>query len=431
MCASMTYPVNLSLSEAARRIAAGRLTAEALVSACLEKIQALEPEIRAWAHVDAKAALLRARQCDQQSARGGVHGIPFGAKDNIDSFDMPTEHGSIVYEGHRPAADASCVALARERGAILLGKTTTSEFAHVTPGATANPRDPARIPGISSSGSAAAVAAYMVPVAIGTQTGGSIIRPASYCGVIGYKATYGDFSLSGVKENTGSLDTLGFFVRDISDVAVFRAAMLGTQPTTCAEVSLADLRIGFCRTPFWDQAEDSLRSQLETAVSHLSSGKARVRDITLGEDAVQFVEALRSISAFEFSRALAHERIHHGNRLSAALRSGRMHDGLNCSYEKYVEACGIAEKFRGDLDCMSADCDVLVTPACTGEAPVGPPAKESPVFNTIWTGSHRPAVSLPVFAGPSGLPMGLQVVGHRHQDEKLIECAAAILRALG
>src|SRR5499426_3335234 len=218
----------LSASDAAACIGEGKITSEALVRSCLERIHSRESQVKAWVHLDDDFALAQARECDRSESRGAIHGVPFAAKDIMDTADLPTEYGSPIYKGNRPAADAACVALSRAAGGVLLGKTVTTEFASRSPlGNTTNPRNPAHTPGGSSSGSAAAVADFMVPLALGTQTQGSVIRPAAFCGCIGYKPSYGEVNTQGVKQNTASFDTVGLFARDVEDLARFRAALTG------------------------------------------------------------------------------------------------------------------------------------------------------------------------------------------------------------
>ncbi|HEX2646947.1 MAG TPA: amidase, partial [Candidatus Dormibacteraeota bacterium] len=221
--------LSLSARQAAREIAAGRLRAEALVSACLDRIAEREPIVGAWHYLDSEAALATARRADASEPGGPLHGVPIAVKDLIDTVDMPTGYGSAIYEGHRPAVDASCVAIARTAGAVVLGKTVTTEFACFTAGKTANPHNPAHTPGGSSSGSAAAVADLMVPLAFGTQTAGSIIRPAAYCGVVGYKPSFGLIARAGVKPLADSLDTIGMVARNVADAAFF-AGIIGGRP---------------------------------------------------------------------------------------------------------------------------------------------------------------------------------------------------------
>jgi len=247
----MPDPLTLSARDAAREIAAGRLSAEALVAACLERIAAREPVVGAWHHLDRAAALAAARCCDTSAPSGPLHGIPIAVKDLIDTVDMPTGYGSAIYEGHRPAADAACVALARAAGAIVLGKTVTTEFACFTAGKTANPHNAAHTPGGSSSGSAAAVGDGMVPLALGTQTAGSVIRPAAYCGVVGFKPSFGVIPRAGVKPLADSLDTIGTMARNVADAAFF-AGILGGRPGLRDVAQPADPpRFGLYQTPMW------------------------------------------------------------------------------------------------------------------------------------------------------------------------------------
>src|SRR5436305_2194735 len=277
----MPDPLSLSVRDAAQEIASGRLTAEALASACLDRIAAREGVVGAWHYLDRDAALAAARQRDAEPPRGPLHGIRLAVKDLIDTADMPTGYGSPIYEGHHPAADAACVALARAAGAIVLGKTVTTEFACFTAGKTANPHNPAHTPGGSSSGSAAAVAAGMVPLAFGTQTAGSVIRPASYCGVVGFKPSFGVIPRAGVKMLADSLDTIGTMARNVADAAFF-AGVLGGRPGL-RDVAMPDAapRFGLYRTPMWDEAEPSTGAALDHARAALERAGARVADIAV------------------------------------------------------------------------------------------------------------------------------------------------------
>src|SRR5262245_21911917 len=242
----------LSATEAIAAIEAGKLTAEALVRDCLGRIAEREPVVKAWAFLDPQLAIAQARAADALGG-GALRGVPIGVKDIIDTHDMPTGHNSPIFEGRRTFGDAACVALCRDANAVILGKTVTTEFANRHPGPTTNPHNPAHTPGGSSSGSAAAVADGQVPLAFGTQTGGSVIRPAAYCGVIGYKPTFGDFSRVGIKMQCHSLDTLGVMARTVEDIALMRAAVLKL-PAVRIDRSIPRPRIGFCRTPVWDDA---------------------------------------------------------------------------------------------------------------------------------------------------------------------------------
>ncbi len=275
----MNDPRSLSAREAARQIAEGKLTAEALALAYLDRITTRENVVGAWQYLDREQALAAARQRDSEPPRGPLHGVPIAVKDLIDTSDMPTTYGSPIYRAHRPAADASCVALARASGAVVLGKTVTTEFAAFAPGKTANPRNLAHTPGGSSSGSAAAVADGMAPLAFGTQTAGSVIRPASFCGCVGYKPSFGLINRAGVKPLADSLDTVGVFARTVDDAAFF-AGVLAERPALRHLVLPARApHFGFYRTPMWPEAEPATATALDLARTALEHSGAQVRRI--------------------------------------------------------------------------------------------------------------------------------------------------------
>jgi len=420
----------LSASEAAARIHEGKLTSEALVRSCLERIDARESQVKAWVHLDRDFTLAQARECDRSASRGPLHGVPFAAKDIMDTADLPTEYGSPIYKGNRPRADAACVALSRAAGGVLLGKTVTTEFASRVPlGNTTNPHNPQHTPGGSSSGSAAAVGDFMVPLAFGTQTVGSVIRPAAFCGCIGYKPSYSEVSTQGVKQNTASFDTVGLFARAVEDLALFRAALTGFAVKPLAAVQVNQLKIGFCRTMFWDRAEAYTKTLLEEAASALARAGAKVADFELGEPFTNFEAMGRRINDYEFCRALTWERQHHWELLSEFQRK-KLSAWLNISYEQYREAeAFLAERRRQLADAM-ADLDLLLTPSAPGEAPAGLGSTGDTSFNILATWTYTPCVTLPVFAGPSGLPVGIQLIGQRNQDHRLLEGAQAIYRML-
>ena len=419
----------LSASEAVDRINQGKLTSEALVRACLERIEEREPEVEAWMHLDAEYSLAQARERDHASNRGPVHGLPFAVKDIMDTADMPTGYGSPIYEGYRPRADAACVAMTRAAGGVLLGKTVTTEFASRHPGKTKNPHDPSHTPGGSSSGSAAAVGDFMAFMAFGTQTLGSVIRPASFCGCVGYKPSYGEISTEGVKENTGSFDTVGLFGRAVEDLPLFRAAVTGEPVRPLGAVSVKGLRVGLCRTPFWDRAQDYTKALVEGAAAQLAKAGAAVSDLDLGGPFADFEPMGRRVSDYEISRALSWERTHHFDLLSE-FQQGKMKDWPVVSYDEYREAEGVMAACRGYLDEASKAFDVLLTPSATGEAPEGLDNTGDTSFNILPTWTYVPCVTLPVFKGPSGLPVGLQLVGHRCQDHRLFEMSRAVHSAL-
>jgi amidase len=288
--------------EAARRIADGSLTSEALVRACLERISEREPVVRAWQHLDLDAALKIARQVDQFGS-GPLKGIPIGVKDIIDTADMPTGYGSPLYETFRPPRDAACVALARHAGALILGKTVTTEFAYFQPGRTRNPHDPARTPGGSSSGSAAAVASGMVPLAFGTQTAGSIIRPASFCGCVGYKPTFGLIDRTGVRPFADSLDTIEVFASTVQDAAFFASTIAG-RPDLRITDEVFRPRIGLTRTHAWEAAEPATATAIDEAAARLRATGLEVREVALPDRWRGLLEAQKTIMAFEAARSL-------------------------------------------------------------------------------------------------------------------------------
>jgi len=420
----------LSASEAAARIRDGKLTSEALVRSCLERIDAREAQVKAWVHLDRDFALAQARGCDKSTSRGPIHGVPFAAKDIMDTADLPAEYGSPIYKGNRPKADAACVALSRAAGGVLLGKTVSTEFASRIPlGETTNPHNPRHTPGGSSSGSAAAVGDFMVPLAFGTQTVGSVIRPAAFCGCIGYKPSYGEFSTQGVKQNTAFFDTVGLFARAVEDLALLRAALTGFEAKPLAAVPVNQLKIGFCRSMFWDRAEEYTKKLLEDAASALAKAGAKVSDFDLGKPFEQFEAMGRRINDFEFSRALTWERQHHWDLLSEFTRE-KLGKWLDVSYEQYREAEAVLAQCRSHLADAMKEFDLLLTPSALGEAPAGLASTGDTSFNILPTWTYTPCITLPVFTGPSGLPVGIQLIGHRNQDHRLLEGAQAVYREI-
>lgn len=420
---SGTVPLNrISASEAAAAIGTGKLTAEALAAACLERISEREDDVRAWACLDPALALKEARSRDGQTPKSRLHGIPLGVKDVIDTCDMPTEYGSPIYRGHRPSCDAACVAQARESGAVILGKTVSTEFATRHPGKTRNPHNLAHTPGGSSSGSAAAVADWMVPIAFGTQTSSSIIRPAAFCGVIGYKPTFGLVNRAGLKFLSESLDTIGVLTRTVPDAALIIEELAGLPATNFAEARGIRPRIGFCRTPYWDQADSATHANLERAASVLASAGAAVSEVSLDDDFARLAEVQIEVSSFEFFRALTYERTRYPQLISRHLM-GRIEAGGRVTRRQYEAAQATAETCRARLDDVFRTHDVLLAPSATGEAPAGLDSTGDPVFALMWTMLHAPCVTLPCGRGPVGLPLGVQVIGRRGADARMLLCA--------
>jgi amidase len=357
----------LSASAIARKIAAGETTAVAVVEACLARIDEREDVLHAWAFIDPDLALQQARACDNAPATGLLHGVPLGVKDIIDTADMPTAMGSPIYAGRQPQTDASCVALTRAAGAIMLGKTVTTEFAGSFPGPTTNPYDATRSPGGSSSGSAAAVADLMAPAAFGTQTGSSILRPSSYCGVIGYKPTFGTYNIAGIKAAAQSLDTLGLHVRDLDDIQLLTSVLVN-RPFKYAPGSAP--AIGMCRTPLWDIALPETQAAVEDAASRLALAGATVQEIAAPGCFDGLEDARIAINCYERSRHMNYEWREHREALSDMFQAV-MQTGLDMNYDDYVAAMRQTEDCRQAAGAMFDGLDILLAPCVDGEAPEG------------------------------------------------------------
>src|SRR5579859_8173471 len=409
----------LSAAEAAARLSSGALTAEQLTRDCLDRIEE-RASVKAWIHLDPDYALAQARAADRAGRPGLLAGLPIGVKDIIDTVDMPTGHGSPIYRGNRPFADAACVVLTRMAGGTILGKTVTTEFANRFPGATVHPHNPAHTPGGSSSGSAAGVADFMIPLAFGTQTAGSVIRPASYCGVVGYKPTYNTLPRAGFKPDADTLDTVGVFGRKVADVALFAAALPG-RPELQARPA-APARIGFCRTYEWNRARPETVAALESAASKLSAAGARVAELTLPERFARLLAAQITVLWYEVAHNLADEFMRHPDKLSAQLRE-RCEKGFACDPETYSDALALGRECRDRLADAFDGCDVLLAPSAPGEAPAGLAATGDPVMNQVWTFLHAPCVTIPAAKGPNELPVGVQIVGRIGDDARTLAVA--------
>jgi Asp-tRNA(Asn)/Glu-tRNA(Gln) amidotransferase A subunit family amidase len=418
----------ISATEAVAAIEAGTLTSEKLVRTSLERIAERDPVVKAWVYLHPENAVKQAKAAD--AAKGGVlRGVPVGVKDIIDTYDMPTGHNSPIFEGKVPFSDAACVALCRTANAVIMGKTVTTEFANRHPGPTTNPHNPAHTPGGSSSGSAAAVADGHVPLAFGTQTGGSVIRPAAYCGVIGYKPTFNEFSRTGIKMQCHSVDTLGLMARTLDDIALFRGAVLKLPPVPVDRDVLAP-RIGFCRTPIWDEASADTQANLEKAASVLSAAGASVVDISFGAAFKDILDDHGAITGFESFRNYADERLRNPGKLSKAL-TAVLKRGEGITLDRYVAAQRKAVIFKAHIDAMFDSVDVLLSPSAPGEAPEGLEGTGDPRFNSIWTLAGTPCITLPYGKGSKGLPLGVQLAGLRQGDDQLISIAAWVAARLG
>ena len=409
------------------RLRQGSLTAEALVRACLDRIARDEPRIHAWAWLDPEQALATAAAIDAGGRRAPLFGLPVGVKDIIDTADMPTECGSSLRRGRRPAADAACVAALRAAGAVVLGKTVTTEFAYFSPGKTRNPRNPEHTPGGSSSGSAAAVAASMVPAALGSQTAGSVIRPAAFCGVVGMKPTHGLLALDGVSPLAPSLDTLGVFARHVEDLPVLLEALgapLEPEPSRSSPP-----RIGICHTEAWRHTERDQREAVRQAAVRLREAGAAVDELELGAEFEGLFEAQQAIMSAEMWLSLGEERRSHGAAMSGKLRTA-IDEGAALPPMRYAEALALADDCERLLPGIFAKADVLLTASAVGEAPATLESTGDPAMNRIWTLLHVPCISVPFGAGSTGLPLGVQLVGPLRGDAQLIADAAWVAERL-
>jgi amidase len=427
----MSRPLNeLTASELVLKVAAGDVTCEMIARACLERVEARESAVEAWTYLNPEQVLTQAQKLDRQTQRGVLAGVPFGVKDIIDSNDMPTAYGSPIYADYRPRGDAACIALSRKAGALLMGKTVTTEFANRHPGKTRHPLDPQRTPGGSSSGSAAAVADHMVPLAIGTQTTGSTIKPASFCGVFGYKPTHDHLRCAGVMESAHSLDTLGLYARSIEDMVLWRDVLLGEPVVPLPPEPAPIPRIGFCRPEADSVVEATTIRIFEDAAGALKQAGASVQDVPLPPIFGEIWNAHQIVSSFEFSRNLTWEIEHHWDEISTTLRNGRIRKGLETSFDDYVAALRLLEQARDILDKIFDSFDLLLTTPVTGEAPLGLDSTGDSSLCATWTALHVPVLSIPVFSGPNGLPIGAQLIANRHQDRALLSFARWVYRQL-
>ena len=429
---------SLSASEAARLIREGVISSERLMEACLARVREIDGEIQAWAFLDPDYALAWARAadawCSEGKPTGPLHGVPVGVKDIFDTADMPTEYGSALYAGHTPSRDATVVSLLRAAGAVIIGKTVTTEFAYFTPGKTRNPHNREHTPGGSSSGSAAAVAAGMVPLALGSQTNGSIIRPAAYCGVVGFKPTHGLISRHRVLALSRTLDHIGVFARTIDDVALLAEQLMGydeRDPDTRPRARIPFVKIAaeepplapmfaFVKTPHWERADDEMKEAFAELVEHLGD---RVEEVELFPSAVEAWEWHRIIMEAEMAANLEREWEKGRDRLAERLRAQieRGHQVRAVDYQRAL-ACidPIHESF---VELFEQRYDAILTPAAPGVAPKGLASTGDPSFCTLWTLCGMPALSLPLLESTNGLPLGVQLVGPRSGDARLLRTA--------
>ncbi len=413
-------PCFLTAAEAAAQIRDGKLTSEALVRSCLARIEARDPQVKAWLHLDKAKAIAAAREVDKHPVKGPLHGLPFGVKDMIDTADMPTTYNSPVFQGHRPARDAACVGVARLSGAVILGKTDTVEFAAGgRRAATRNPKNLAHTPGGSSSGSGAAVGDRQVPLAFGTQTGGSHIRPASFNGIYGLKPTWGSVSREGAKQYSNMLDTIGWYGRSVADLSLVASAFRLHDVGALATPDLTTLKVAACRTPSWGKIEPAGERAFDLACDRLRQAGVTVTELTLPEPFGGLFDAQHTIMMGEGRASFLDAALEFGDRLHQDFRD-RAENKLGITPAQLIAAYDLAAECRRAFEALYADFDVVLTPAAPGEAPEGSYNTGDHVFNAMWTLLHVPCLGIPCTTGPIGLPVGVQIVAPRFDDARLL-----------
>ncbi len=445
----MTMPQSnlnwLSAVDASQLIRGGEITSEMLVQACLARIDAVDREVEAWAFLDPEYALAQARALDRRRSEGHpigpLHGVPVGVKDIIDTADMPTEDGTVLHSGRRPSHDAAVVSLLKRAGAVLLGKTVTTELATYAPGKTRNPHHAEHTPGGSSSGSAAAVAAGMVPLAIGTQTNGSVIRPAAFCGAVGFKPSRGLIPRTGILRQSRTLDTVGVMARSVSDVALIMECICGydaDDSDTRAIATPAFTRIAgedpplpptlaFVRTPIWDELIDpESASALEELREHLGD---RIEERIFPGSIKQAWGWHKTIMETDIASNFALDYERGAERLSASLR-GQIERGRDTRAIDYLSALAQLPRLDAGFAPMFDEFDAILTPAAPGSAPAGLTSTGDPAFCTLWTLCGMPAITLPLLTASNGMPIGVQLVGRPGNDARLLRTAQWLVRAV-
>jgi len=423
---TLAHAPMLSALDLARAIERGALTPRAVVDLCAQAIARHEGRIGAFVALDIEGARRAAEAADLRHSP--LHGLPVGIKDIFDTADLPTQYGSPIYAGHRPKADAALVALIRRAGGLVLGKTVTTELASLEPAATRNPRNPAHTPGGSSSGSAAAVAAGMVPLALGSQTGGSVIRPAAFCGVAGFKPSFRLLPTVGMKCFSWSLDTAGLFAASVADVAFAAAAITGRDLRIDGRETAAPA-LALVRTHLWHEASQDMQAAVERAARAAESAGARVRELQLPPIFEEAAQAQVIIQDHEAYRALAHEIDRHKDQLGPTLQR-QLANAAAINPDRYDEARRTARRARKMFANLMADTDAIITPSAPGAAPPGLGSTGNPMFNRLWTLLGPPCVNVPGLVDSNGLPLGVQIVGRFARDRTALEAALFVELAL-
>jgi Asp-tRNA(Asn)/Glu-tRNA(Gln) amidotransferase A subunit family amidase len=415
----------LTATQAVRLIHDGQLRPEALMDAYLDRIAQRDPSVLAFAHLDPA----QARAGAAKAKPGPLQGIPVGAKDVLDTADMPSQYGSPIWAGWQPRADSAPVAWARAAGGVVIGKTVTTEFATRAPGPTRNPVHPEHTPGGSSSGSAAGVGAGLFPIAYGTQTAGSVIRPAAFCGVVGYKPTFGMISRIGMKIMADSLDTVGVLARTVADCALFAGAVSGRDLGDPDAKPPGAPRIGICQSPTWSAAQPETQTLLGRVATALGRAGAQVAAHELPPLFDALIDAHPILMNSESARALGWELAHHADLLTDGLRE-RMQFGLAQTEAAIASAYHVFQSTQRAFPDAMGGFDILVTPSAPGEAPHGLGWTGDPAFNSLWTSLHVPCVTVPAGFGPNGLPLGIQIVGRAGEDRAVLAWARWVEAAL-
>lgn len=413
----MTKLNELSATDAAKLLATGETSAEALTQACLDRIFARNDDVGAFVHVDPEFSIREAQQADRETPKSPLHGIPFAVKDVIDTKDFPTERGTAIHKGRRPSVDAKCVSLMREAGAVLLGKLVTTEYAMFTPNETRHPHNLEHTAGGSSSGTGAAVADNMVPIAFGNQTAGSLIRPAAFCGVYGLKPTHGTTDGAGILPLQRYFDTLGYMARDVEDIQHFYGIVSGESKLETWPHDRPP-KIGVCQTYQWDFAEPPSRQALHDTAEQLAQNGAEVMPFSLPEAYADLVAVHRAVLYHGISQSLADDYKNSKSLMSDGL-IGVVEEGQAYSGDQFSKAFAIAEQCRASVNDCFGDFDAIICPSAPGEAPRGRETG-SPIFQVSWTLLGVPCLNLPIGTGPNGLPLGVQLIGRRYDDSRLL-----------
>jgi Asp-tRNA(Asn)/Glu-tRNA(Gln) amidotransferase A subunit family amidase len=422
---SATEPAQLTASEAAALIRERKLSCEELVRSCLARIAARDAAVKAWLWLEPDQVIRRARELDKLAPKGVLHGLPFGVKDIIDTAEYPTTQNSPIYDGMRVGRDAACVGVVKGSGALILGKTDTVEFASGGRKAlTRNPYNPAHTPGGSSSGSGAAVGDFQVPLAFGTQTGGSHIRPASFNGIYGHKPSWSLVSREGARMSSMTLDTVGWYGRSVDDLILVGTAFRIAEDTT--PVTVKGMRVGLCRSPAWHAVQPGSELALATAAKRLADAGAIVEDLELPEPFNGLHEAHRDIVTSEGGASFLPEYVNAYGILAPDLRA-KVENARGTTSEKLLASYALADRCRPLFDALfGPDLDVILTPSAPGEAPEGLHTTGDAIFNSMWTLLHVPTVGIPCCFGPKGLPVGVTLAGPQLSDARLLGIAKAL-----